>query len=159
MRVKDFLERIEKWKSVALEPEKSKGLIEFLRERLAPLGDDNYHRKDLCNRSLKSLPDYHEAHPDCKIDGMAILKSNLLYRLIYLKESLRTTPCKDHGGTYEGWGEYEIDEKTGVSLVECECQVLESGKVWNNLTGWLPNNIEEIRASGKIKVVEGDFPE
>jgi hypothetical protein len=54
-----------------------------------------------------------------------VYKSNLLYRLIYLGEELRTTPCPVHKGVWSGWA---LSEKNN-----CACL---SGV---NITGWLPN--------------------
>lgn len=48
---------------------------------------------------------------------ISVTKSNLLARLIYGKERLRTTPCPEHKGHWSGL------------FIECECQG----------TGWLPN--------------------
>lgn len=55
--------------------------------------------------------------------AMAIRKSNLLFRLIYLGEQIRTVPCPVHKGVWSGC------KPDG----ECECM---SGF---NVTGWLPN--------------------
>lgn len=53
----------------------------------------------------------------------AIYKSNLLHRMLYLGEKLRTIKCPAHNGRWSGCKE----------LGTCACQ---SG--WN-VTGWLPD--------------------
>lgn len=54
---------------------------------------------------------------------LAIYKSNLLSRLIYSGEQLRTTPCPKHKGRWSGC----------VWDAQCECMC------GSNVTGWLPN--------------------
>jgi hypothetical protein len=66
-----------------------------------------------------------------------IAKSNLLYRLLYLGERLRTEPCPRHRGVWSGYKD---------SAPFCDCQYLESGTVGFDVTGWLPVNIAELRA-------------
>ena len=51
-------------------------------------------------------------------------KSNLLWRLIYLGQDLRTEKCPTHQGRWSGYG---YGDNT------CECQV------GLDITGWLPN--------------------
>lgn len=53
-------------------------------------------------------------------------KSNLLYRLLYLRQPLRTKKCPTHDGHWSGYG--WPGEGT------CECAV------GLDLTGWLPND-------------------
>lgn len=57
-----------------------------------------------------------------------IRKSNLLYRLIYLGEQLRTEKCPRHKGRWSGYGWGHI----------CACQDYEDGGYGPDLTGWLP---------------------
>jgi hypothetical protein len=64
--------------------------------------------------------------------GIAIRKSNLLYRLIYLGERLRTEPCPEHKGRWSGYGWGRI----------CACQDYEHGGYGPDLTGWLPRRDE-----------------
>ena len=52
-------------------------------------------------------------------------KSNLLFRLLYLGEDVRTQACPVHAGEWSGY--------TGTPESTCRCQ---SGA---NFTGWLPN--------------------
>lgn len=75
--------------------------------------------------------DYHtEENPDplwrvadqVPYVAIAIYKSNLLSRLIYGSQRLRSTPCPKHKGHWSGYGWGK----------ECECQ---DG---NDITGWLP---------------------
>lgn len=56
-----------------------------------------------------------------------IAKSNLLHRLIYIGEPLRTKKCPEHQGRWSGC-DWNFDEDKPV----CECT---SGL---NITGWLP---------------------
>ena len=65
---------------------------------------------------------------------MAITKSALLGRLLYLNEELRTTKCPEHTGTWRGL-DWHINE--GCSL-GCD------------LTGWLPNNIKTQEDADKM---------
>jgi hypothetical protein len=60
---------------------------------------------------------------------MMITKSNLLSRLIYEGESLRTEMCSVHKGRWSGcaWPEKP-----------CECQNMQGGGAGSNVTGWLP---------------------
>lgn len=67
-----------------------------------------------CKRALDELPLY-------------ILKSNLLARLIYCGEEVRTTPCPAHKGHWSG----------------CVWEDLPCGCVAHgNVTGWLPDDPE-----------------
>lgn len=56
------------------------------------------------------------------LHGVYFAKSNLLYRLLYLGQPLRTEKCPEHDGQWSGYG---WDEP-------CACQV------GNDITGWLP---------------------
>ena len=56
---------------------------------------------------------------------LAISKSNLLYRLIYLGEDLRTEKCPIHKGTWSGYGNCQNDPPCNSGL---------------DITGWLPND-------------------
>jgi hypothetical protein len=60
---------------------------------------------------------------------LQIEKSNLLHRLIYQRESLRTEACPVHKGKWSGcvW-----DDKP------CGCQGVQAGGFGSNVTGWLP---------------------
>ncbi len=60
---------------------------------------------------------------------LALTKSNLLHRLIYLGEKLRTRQCPVHMGRWSGCGQ------------NCICN---SGM---NVTGWLPNDDDELAKS------------
>lgn len=53
---------------------------------------------------------------------LAIAKSNLLWRLIYLGEPLRTRQCPVHRGRWSGYG-------------DCACNL---GGTFSDRTGWLP---------------------
>ncbi len=63
---------------------------------------------------------------------MHIGKSNLLSRLIYEGESLRTEICSVHKGRWSGcaWPEKDADA--------CACQRMQRGAIGSNVTGWLP---------------------
>ena len=64
---------------------------------------------------------------------MQIAKSNLLARLLYEGESLRTEPCPVHKGFWSGcaWNENPEDD--------CACQRVQgSDATGSNVTGWLP---------------------
>jgi len=61
---------------------------------------------------------------------MQIYKSNLLHRLIYQGESLRTEMCPIHKGVWSGC--VPPDENP------CACQKTQSGGTGSNVTGWLP---------------------
>jgi hypothetical protein len=63
---------------------------------------------------------------------MMIDKSNLLSRLIYQGESLRTEMCPVHKGVWSGctWSENVGDA--------CACQHAQNGAIGMNVTGWLP---------------------
>lgn len=63
---------------------------------------------------------------------MQISKSNLLARLIYEGESLRTEMCPVHNGVWSGCGWAEKDENN------CKCQHSQDGHIGSNITGWLP---------------------
>jgi hypothetical protein len=63
---------------------------------------------------------------------LMIGKSNLLSRLIYEGESLRTTMCPEHKGRWSGCVWHEDASK------DCACQRTQSGGVGSNVTGWLP---------------------
>lgn len=60
---------------------------------------------------------------------LQISKSNLLHRLIYQGESLRTEPCPVHKGRWSGcvWNDDP-----------CPCQATQAGSFGINVTGWLP---------------------
>lgn len=60
---------------------------------------------------------------------LQISKSNLLSRLIYDGESLRTEPCPVHQGRWSGcvWDDQP-----------CPCQATQAGQFGINVTGWLP---------------------
>lgn len=59
----------------------------------------------------------------------AISKSNLLARLIYGGERLRTKKCPVHDGHWSG---------CSFSDDVCDCQMMEDGEYGSNVTGWLP---------------------
>ncbi len=63
---------------------------------------------------------------------MAIVKSNMLSRLIYDGEKVRTRKCPIHDGHWSGcrWDE-----------PFCDCQMMENGEYGSNVTGWLPQEI------------------
>lgn len=56
---------------------------------------------------------------------LSIYKSNLLYRLIYAGDELRTKKCPKHDGRWSGC--------VGFNEVDCGCVY------HGNITGWLPN--------------------
>lgn len=58
-----------------------------------------------------------------------ITKSNLLSRLLYSGESLRTKRCPAHQGFWSGCSSQ--DEA-------CGCQKMQNGSTDSNVTGWLP---------------------
>jgi len=62
---------------------------------------------------------------------MQIQKSNLLARLIYCGETLRTERCPAHQGFWSGCD-------FGPDGSECACQKMQKGGFDSNVTGWLP---------------------
>lgn len=74
---------------------------------------------------------------------LPMMKSNLLYRLIYLGEPLRTTRCPTHQGRWSGcsWGERPCD---------CQKVRLPDGRVVYdmNVTGWLLEGNPPVREEG-----------
>ncbi len=63
---------------------------------------------------------------------MQITKSNLLSRLIYDGESLRTEMSPVHKGRWSGCKWATEDDKN------CKCQHAQAGGIGINVTGWLP---------------------
>jgi hypothetical protein len=63
---------------------------------------------------------------------LQIMKSNLLARLIYEGESLRTEMCPVHKGVWSGCFWAEKDD------ANCKCQWSQDGHIGSNVTGWLP---------------------
>ena len=83
----------------------------------------------LTDRAARTLdPDDKKFAETVGFVFLQIEKSNLLARLIYGGESLRTVPCPTHQGRWSGcvWGE------------ACACQSNQNGTVGCNVTGWLP---------------------
>jgi hypothetical protein len=70
---------------------------------------------------------------------LAIVKSNLLYRLLYAGEELRTEPCPKHKGHWSGCS-LDVLTSEGIVLAPsvCACQHEE------NITGWLPKDVNGL---------------
>lgn len=64
----------------------------------------------------------NEIARELKFETAYFAKSNLLYRLLYLGQPLRTEKCPTHDGHWSGYGWGD----------PCACQV------GNDITGWLP---------------------
>jgi hypothetical protein len=94
-------------------------------ERLAAIAEPTEVEKD----DAKAAVDFANA-----VGGvfMQITKSNLLHRLIYQCESLRTKMCPVHEGRWSGCAWPEKDKDC------CACQGVQSGGFGSNVTGWLP---------------------
>lgn len=63
---------------------------------------------------------------------LQISKSNLLARLLYSGESLRSELCPVHQGFWSGCTWHDKDEDN------CACQRMQDGSIDSNVTGWLP---------------------
>lgn len=66
--------------------------------------------------------------PHLESFNLAISKSSLLFRLIYIGEKLRTKKCPIHKGRWSGL-EFPADEEHGIKGNECPHGC--------NLTGWI----------------------
>ena len=98
-----------------LSDEEANELLRKLRE--------HFHEPVLpLSRVCSALTTWSEASGD-HLPLTAIRKSNLLFRMLFLGEPLRTTPCPTHKGKWSGCKE----------LGTCDCQC-----GWD-VTGWLPN--------------------
>jgi hypothetical protein len=88
------------------------------KERVEALSDDDPRKQPETNDALTKIADLSF------LIALSIRKSNLLYRLIYEDQPLRTEMCPEHQGRWSGcvWDEY------------CECM---DGY---DVTGWLPNH-------------------
>jgi hypothetical protein len=75
----------------------------------------------------------------------AMSKSNLLYRLIYLGEPLRTEKCPTHDGRWSGCNWH-------MPLCDCQKIRLEDGRVVYdaNVTGWLLDGNPPIELSPRL---------
>lgn len=80
------------------------------------------HLHDSDDHILKGIAQSVEPVSE-QIALIAANKSNLLYRLIYLRQPLRTKKCPKHQGHWSGYGWNN----------ECECMV------GADITGWLPS--------------------
>jgi hypothetical protein len=118
-----------------------------LRARLAEIEGEPVLAASHCNAfrawadairdRVKREPDHEEAERwrSCSeaIDRLClyIVKSNLLARLIYCGEEVRTKPCPEHEGHWSG----------------CTWEQLPCGCVAHgNVTGWLPDDEESAAA-------------
>lgn len=98
------------------------------------------------SRYCKALEQWQDAVAENKYGGvelsqaigttfMAIMKSNMLARLIYQGEQPRTKKCPVHDGHWSGCS--FNDEHC------CDCQMMENGEYGSNVTGWLPETKDE----------------
>lgn len=112
-----------------------KQLSEHFREPVMPVSKycaalDTWHRALITEGSGRSKSSSNEELASMVSHVfLQIRKSNLLYRLIYAGETLRTEKCPDHKGRWSG---------CSWSDTPCECQKMQNGKYDSNVTGWLP---------------------
>lgn len=76
----------------------------------------------------------HELSQYVNIMVTAIYKSNLLARLIYGGEKLRTKKCPVHQGTWSGCS---FPDDSLPNFGRCECQRNERGEWDGNVCGWI----------------------
>lgn len=88
-----------------------------------PEGETEEEKKEFDRRK--------ERYDEIRLIFIDIQKSNLLWRLIYAGEPVRTTPCPVHKGRWSGCNPPEETGCNGACIFE------------GNVTGWLPNGPEK----------------
>lgn len=109
-------------------------LREHYRQPVLPVGHYCKALETWAEVYLERFPSYREAFASVRI---SIVKSNLLARLIYDGQKLRTRQCPIHKGTWSG----------------CVPEPCEAGcSDGMNLTGWLPEPEDEERLAAREKL-------
>jgi hypothetical protein len=156
---REFLDAFDAWASVSFDTPEIRSFerdvlkAEYARLRASWL--ERFDVDDATRRAVDAMCEASQAMAPTTpsggfgVFGLRIRKSNLLYRLLYRREQLRTVACPAHKGHWAGYdSQFEGERDYAV----CECQYLESGHWALDVTGWLPVNIEELRRAGRVAV-------